>query len=163
MREAERALAAAGKTPDVPPSRGPFAGFVRTSVELFAALHRAGVAVSPSSLWGAVAEHYPGANWRRLVGPLPAKRTPEGLRARRAVLEALGVVFPDQPLRDDHLDACLGAVIAAAADGAVPSASVERIGPPLSVDAGVLREGPVLVLRADPSVLPGTLAAPPHA
>jgi RimJ/RimL family protein N-acetyltransferase len=49
-------------------------------------------------------------------------------------------------LSDDHLDACLGAVIAAAADGTVRGARVERRGAELVRDGPSLREGPILVL-----------------
>ncbi len=94
MRECERVLGAAGKTPSAPPTSGPFSGFVRTSVELFAAFDRAGVAVSAACLVGAVGEHYPGGNWRRLAGPLPSKKRPEGMALRETILEALGVRFP---------------------------------------------------------------------
>jgi ketosteroid isomerase-like protein len=150
MRECERILGAAGKTPSTPPATGPFAGFVRTSVEFFAAFDRVPVAVSPASLAGAVGEHYPGGNWRRLTTPLPSKKFPAGVAARRAILEALRVRFPaDLRLTDDHLDACLGAVIAAAADGAIPGARVERCGAEIARDGARLREGPILVLRVD--------------
>lgn len=150
MRECERILGAAGKTPGVMPTRGPFSGFVRTSVELFSALDLGGIAVSSASIVGAASEHYPGGNWRRLAGSLPSKKRPEGIIARRVVLEALGVQFPDGlRLTDDHLDACLGAVIAAAADGCVTGARVERCGADLVRDGSRLREGPILILAID--------------
>ena len=114
MRECERALGAAGKTPSTPPTTGPFSGFVRTSVELFAAFNRAGIAISPASLVGALGEQYPGGNWWRLAGRLHSKKRPEGISARRRILETLGVRFPEGlRLTDDHLDAALGAMIAA--------------------------------------------------
>ncbi|MBX3206939.1 MAG: DUF429 domain-containing protein [Labilithrix sp.] len=150
MRECERILGAAGETPSVTPTRGPFSGFVRTSVELFGALDRGGIAISSASLVGAACEHYPGGNWRRLAGSLPSKKRPEGIAARRVVLEALTVRFPDGVrLTDDHLDACLGAVIAAAADGCVKGARVERCGADLVRDGSRLREGPILLLALD--------------
>ena len=155
MRECERIVAAAGKTKCVLPAAGsaPFAGFIRSSVELFVALQRAGLRIgldgAPS---GALAEQYPGGNWTRLAGArLPKKTTEAGRQARRLVLETLGVVFPHSvPLADDHLDAALGAVIAAAADGCVAGASVATIGWPLVVDAaGQPREGTILLLELD--------------
>jgi hypothetical protein len=149
MRECERKLGAAGKTPGTLPAKGPFSGFVRTSVELFAALAQAGIPVSPPSLTGAIGEHYPGGNWRCMGGALPSKRSAAGLEARRSILERLGVRFPfNARLTHDHLDAALGAVIAAVADGVVPGARVERVGANLVCDGGALREGPILILRA---------------
>jgi hypothetical protein len=153
MRAGERTLAAAGKTPDAPPLSGPYAGFVRTSVELFAALDRAGIPVSPPDLVGATSEQYPGGSWKRLAGRLPSKKLPSGLAARRTLLEALGVRFPAVlRLNDDHLDACLGAVTAAAADGSLDGAHAERFGLPLERDGSVLREGPIVVLMVDPTL-----------
>jgi hypothetical protein len=152
MRESERLLGAAGKTPSTTPTKGPFSGFVRTSVELFTAFDRAGTPVSGASLVSGVGEHYPGGNWRRLAGRLPRKKEAAGVAARRTVLEALGVRFPEvHHLTHDHLDACLGAVIAAAADGVIPGASVERWGNELTRDGAVFREGPILVLAVDES------------
>ena len=65
LRECERLTAAAGKTPgDFPEPTRPFAGFIRTSVELFAALDKAGVSIGADPLSGprgAAAEHFPAA------------------------------------------------------------------------------------------------------
>jgi hypothetical protein len=150
MRECERILGAPGHTPDVVPQRGPFSGFIRTSVELFAAFHGnsiKSIPISAQELVGGVGEHYPGGNWNRLVGRLHPKTQPQGVKARRLLLEALGVVFPGgMGLTHDHLDACLGAVIAAAADNRIEGACVERCGLELRQDDAQLREGPILLL-----------------
>jgi hypothetical protein len=62
----------------------------------------------------------------------------------------LGVRFQEVVrLTDDHLDATLGAVIAAASDGRIPGARVERCGADLLREASRLREGPILVLTVD--------------
>jgi hypothetical protein len=48
MRVCERLTGAPGKTPHQrPPLHVPFAGFINSSVELFEALHAAGVSISP--------------------------------------------------------------------------------------------------------------------
>lgn len=164
VRQAERLLRAPGRTPDsLERITGPYAGFVRTSVELFAALDAAGIAVGtgepatiagrPEALEmpspGAVAEFYPGVIWNRLVPRLPRKSLAAGLAARRSILEALGLAFPPGRLTHDQLDAALGALLVAAWDGQVPGLAVERVGPPLVREGAILREGGILVLAAD--------------
>ena len=60
LRACERACGAAGKTPDVLPSLGkPFAGFVRSSVELFSAFAALNLIVSPSQFMDGISEVYP--------------------------------------------------------------------------------------------------------
>lgn len=57
LRECERKSGAAGKTPDTMPALGrPFAGFIRSSIELFLALNQAGLAVSPPGFIGGISE-----------------------------------------------------------------------------------------------------------
>lgn len=150
VRAAERLCRAAGKTPDrLPePGDGPYGGFIRSSVELFAALHGAGVAVSPAGLIGGVNEFYPGEGWRRLAGRrLPVKTTAVGRKLRGDWLRRFGVRLPGTASHD-QLDACLGALLAAAADGRVAGLEVEWVGPPLRVDrSGALREGPIALPR----------------
>jgi hypothetical protein len=147
LRACERECGAAGKTPHVLPALGkPFAGFVRSSVELFGAMAAAGLSVSPSQFMGGVAEVYQGDIWYRLVGrTMPKKNTHERRRARKRILQALGVIgLPDLPIHDQN-DACISALIAAAADGKVNGMSVRGIGLPLARDAdGTLREGLVV-------------------
>jgi hypothetical protein len=148
LRACERACGAAGKTPDSPPSLGkPFAGFVRSSIELFAAFAAAEFLVSPSRFMGGISEVYPGDIWHRLVGrSIPKKSTPEGRRARKLILQGLGVIgLPDLPTHDQN-DACISAVMAAAADEKIAGMSVRGIGFPLARDPdGTLREGPIVI------------------
>ena len=148
LRECERACGAAGKTPDILPSLAkPFAGFVRSSVELFNAFNVAGFLVSPSKFIGGISEVYPGDIWHRLVGrTIPKKSTQEGRRTRKRILQALGVIgLPDLPTHDQN-DACVSALMAAAADGKVAGMSVRGIGSCLKHDPnGTLREGPIVV------------------
>ena len=157
LRAAERACAAAGKTPDeLAELRGPYAGFVRSSVELFAALHASGIAISPDDCLLGACEYYPGDAWKRLAGgTLPNKADKEGRRRRRELLTALGVTgLPDRPSHDAN-DACLGALLAAAADSRVPGLGLALVGEPLVIDAaGTLREGPILVPCAGPRLGP---------
>jgi hypothetical protein len=131
----------------MPASRRPFAGYIRSSIELFSAFHRAGFNVSPDRFIGGVCEVYPGNIWRRLAGRLlPKKSTDDGRRARKYVLEALGVFdLPNLPTHDQN-DACVAAVMAAAADGRVPGVSVRYLGWALEIEAnGTLREGPMAI------------------
>ena len=115
-------------------------------MELFAALHGAGLAVSPQAVVGGVNEFYPGEGWRRLAGRrLPIKSSAVGRKVRADWLRRFGVRLSG-PLSHDQLDACLGALLAAAADGRVPGLAVERLGPALRVAGdGTLREGPILL------------------
>lgn len=149
VRECERLVRAPGRTPDDwPAPTAPYAGFVRSSIELFAALHDAGVPISPSSGAGAC-EVYPGDVWPRLVGRrLPKKTTREGRLARKALLEEHGLAgLPELPTHD-QLDAAAGALLAACVDGLVPGLVLERVGEELAVsDDGRLREGPLFVPR----------------
>lgn len=151
MRVAERQLGAPGHTPfALGGLTGPFAGFVRTSVEIFSMLDQAGITVGGFAAPGTVTEHYPGGLWRRLAPGIPPKRSTAGLAARKAVLEALGVDLPPtNRLTDDHLDAALGALLAAASEGHVSGAGVRRAGTPLFRDQQLLREGEILLLTAD--------------
>jgi hypothetical protein len=148
LRACERECGAAGKTPDIlPPLGKPFAGFVRSSVELFDALAAAEFVVSPSQFMGGISEVYPGDIWHRLAGrTIPKKSTHEGRRARSLILKALGILgLPDLPTHDQN-DACVSALMAAAADGKVNGMSVRGIGLPLARDPdGTLREGPIAI------------------
>jgi hypothetical protein len=151
MRACERLVAAAGKTPDSRDKivRGrPYAGFVLASLDLFAALDRAGVAVSPEGIAGGVGEVYPGHLWRLLAPSLAKKTTPLGVVQRRALLDACGVRLPEGGATHDQLDAALAALAAAAACGAAPGLSARVIGEPLARRAdGALEEGPLVVVE----------------
>jgi len=145
LRACERQSAAVGKTGDSLPSlTRPFAGFIRSSLDIFAALRQAGVEISPARFLGGVSEVYPGHIWTILSGrrALPNKSTEQGRIGRKNILEALGVSgLPPLPTHDQN-DACVAALLAAAADGKVPGLSATAIGVPLSIDPdGTLREG----------------------
>lgn len=148
LRACERLSGAVGKTPDTMPKLGrPFAGYIRSSIEMFSAFAQAGFNVSPAGFIGGVSEVYPGNIWGRLAKRvLPKKSTTEGRQARKRILQALGVLdLPDLPTHDEN-DACVGAVLAAAADGKVPGVSVRGLGLPLVIEAGgTLREGPMVI------------------
>lgn len=151
VRTSERLCRAAGKTPDTLPGKGsPYATFIRSSVEWFAALHGAGVPISPPGMLGGVSEFYPGEGWVRLSQRrLPRKTSAVGRKARLDLLRRFGVQFPrGAVLSHDALDACLGALTAAAADGAVPGVAVEAVGLALQRGSdGILREGPIILPR----------------
>jgi hypothetical protein len=156
MRESERLCAAAGKTGDrLPELAQPYSGFLRSSVELFAALYACGIPISVAGAACGVHECYPGGGWPRLAGRRLARKTSEeGRRQRTALLLGFGVRFDSggEPLTHDRNDACLGALLAAAADGAVAGLRVEPVGPALWLDdSGILREGPISM----PAVVPG--------
>jgi len=93
-----------------------------------------------------VNEFYPGDGWRRLTGRrLPVKTSAVGRKLRQDWLRRFGVRFAGT-VNHDQLDACLGALLGAAADGHVAGLGVARLGAPLRVDrTGVLREGPIVV------------------
>jgi hypothetical protein len=126
----------------------PFAGFICSSLDIFAALRRAGTNISPLRFLGGVSEVYPGHIWTILAGRrvLPKKSTGEGRLARKHILEALGVSgLPELPTHDQN-DACIAAVLAAAADGAVPGITPTGIGSLLFAGAdGTLREGLMVI------------------
>ncbi|RKH18944.1 DUF429 domain-containing protein [Corallococcus praedator] len=151
VRDAERRLRAPGRTPDVLPQPGPpFAGFVRGSVLLFAAL-RGGAGVplldldTPEPSRARLFEAFPGATWRTLaVEKLGGKATPEGRARRQALLEAEGLRFVDGgPCTHDQLDATACAWL-----GWLTRArpgDVTAVGLPLTQDPdGTLREGRIL-------------------
>ena len=123
MRDCERKCSASGKTladwksiERLKNRHEPFAGFVLSSLELFAGLQAVGLAISPPGFnappeeRGLVAEYYPGNLWnKRIVTPvfrpnnkrqvvLRRKGSHEGRLARERILSAFGVVFPDGTL-----------------------------------------------------------------
>ena len=146
MREADRQCRAAGKVPDAMSKlRGPYSGFVRSSLEVLAGLHVLGVPVFGPDFRGGAGEVYPGYFWAQF-GDLPKKTTIAGREARVELLELLGVQVPPTILPShDDLDACSGAIVAAVAGGALPGLEIGAVGDPLVLDAsGVLREGRIL-------------------
>jgi hypothetical protein len=69
LRVCERQSAAVGKTPDSQPALArPFAGFIRSSLDIFAALKLTGIEISPARFLGGVSEVYPGHIWTILCG-----------------------------------------------------------------------------------------------
>ena len=154
VRESERLLRAPGRTPDVlPVAGGPFRGFVRGSVLLFAALHRLGGLElldleTPDLGRARLFEAFPGATWRQMRGKTWGKKaSPEGRAARRDCLEAEGLRFPGAGLpTHDELDAALCAWL-----GWLTRLAPERVHavgqPPWKDGEGWLREGRMLDLR----------------
>ncbi len=161
LRDCERQAKAAGKTPDARPSSNrPYANFINSSLDLFLALHQAGIPVDPPDQTKGVCEVYPGHLWSILAAPRPPKKsTTAGILARKGILEALGIMgLPLLPTHDE-LDACVGAVMASAADGKIPGMGVKAIGLPLLVDQGLLREGRMIIPTIMSDSLRSALAA----
>lgn len=77
---------------------------------------------------------------------LSKKSSNGGRQARKAILQALGVVdLPDLPTHDEN-DACISAVLAAAADSKVRGMTVRGLGSPLEIGSdGTMREGPMVI------------------
>jgi hypothetical protein len=153
MRACERLTAAAGKTPALREAlvRGrPFAGFLLSSLDLFAALDAAGLSVSPGVPGPGIWETYPGHLWRQLAPGLARKSTAAGLAARARLLRARGVRLGRAALDPDRLDAAICALAAAAACGAVPGLRTRLVGEPLVRRAdGTLEEGPIVVFDVE--------------
>jgi hypothetical protein len=153
LRACESAAGAAAKTPYARPALNQFCGgFVCSSLDLFAALAQAGMNISPLKFLGGVCEVYPGHIWRILSGcVIPKKSTREGRLVRKRILEAFGVSnLPALPKHDQN-DACLAALLAAAADNAVPGVTVKGIGVDLFEDSdGTLREGLMVIPELSP-------------
>lgn len=149
MRECERLCGAAGKTPDMLPQPGrAYMGYVLASLELFTALHGAGVNIGPHPETGRVGEVYPGGIWRRLtMHKLPGKRSEAGRQARKQLLtDAALIQWPNEDVpTDDQNDACVAAVMAAAACGQVPGLTTHGIGTPLHSMDDTLREGELVM------------------
>ena len=156
LRSSERLCRAPGKTPDrLPTDDVPYGSFIRSSVEWYAALHVAGVAISPLRGLGGVCEFYPGEGWIRLSQRrLPNKHSAVGRKVRLDLLRRFGVRFPRGPIPDhDALDACLGALMAAAADGIVPGVALVSVGVPLRHGQDGLREGPIMLPQLLPQLI----------
>lgn len=146
-RDSERLVRAPGPTPETLPALSrPFAGFVRSSVELFDALWKAGARIENDSLNG-LQEVYPGGIWAALLKGIDKKGTASGRLQREAILAELGVLLPDRKLTDDQRDAAIAAVLAAAANGLVDGLDVVDRGEPArwDSDAGFIREGRILM------------------
>lgn len=151
-RACEGELATPGRTPDtLPPttSTAPFAGYIRSSIDLFAALlsvpgtrlgGAAGVAMDTATLF----EMFPGAEWIVIAGQrLPGKASLAGRAARRSLFEHLGIRdLPVLPTADQN-DALVGAWLAWCTRHAPDRVALNGT-PPTSDADGVLREGCIL-------------------
>ncbi|MBK8596288.1 MAG: Si-specific NAD(P)(+) transhydrogenase [Holophagales bacterium] len=151
VREGERELRCAGKTPDTlpAPGAGPYAGFLRGSVLLFSALRARGLGV-----FGEVPENqavllevYPADLWKKWAGrALPKKQTPEGRRERWELLRGQGLELPLDAagITHDQLDAAAAAL--AAYLWATGRTNAWGEAPRWDEAAGTLREGFVVSL-----------------
>lgn len=149
LRAAERALRTAGKTGSKMPRKGPYAGFLRGSVELFAALRRTGLGIlgEVPDEKAVLMEVYPADLWARLAKGrrLPSKRTPAGLRVRWELLRSEGVELESQhplgpkDMTHDQLDAAAAAF--AAYLWATGKARLAGEPPAWDEAVGCLREG----------------------
>jgi hypothetical protein len=157
MRESERRVNAPGRTPFAfPEDERPYAGLITGSVRLFLRLVTSGSRFRLLGLDGVppedttLIEAFPGGAFRKLAdGQLPAKRTEEGRQARLALLQGLGLVFPDPATlpTPDQLDAAMAAWVAMRFhEGA---AHAEGAAPEMDEVAGVVREG-YIIMPGDP-------------
>ena len=152
QRACEGELATPGRTPDTLPSTtstAPFATFIRSSIDLFAALlsvpgTRLGGAAGVSMTTATLFEMFPGAEWGVIAGQrLPGKASLAGKAARRSLFEHLGIRdLPVRPTADQN-DALVGAWLAWCTRHAPERVALAGT-PPTSDDDGVLREGCIL-------------------
>lgn len=148
MRESERALRAAGKSPSELPKPGsPYAGFIAGSVSLFAALRRQGLGVLGEATYEDthLLEVYPADAWPKWAGrKLPKKTTREGRRARFDVLRGLGLELPigAEAITHDQLDAAAAAFLAYL--WATEKAREYGETPVFDATSGLLREGKIV-------------------
>lgn len=161
MRACERLLGTNGHTPpDLPPpmegSPVHMGGYLRSSLDLFGALadledlYLAGL--DPNiTLAANLFEIFPGAEWTVLAARrLLRKSTVEGRQERRDVLEAAGLIFPDDlglPTPDQN-DAAVGAYLLKCSRD--DPARVRLVGAAPRFDGVQLREG--LILHANAAV-----------
>ena len=148
------------------PSNGtPFAGFISGSVKLFYSLVSSGSRFRLLGMEGVsqrdanLIEVYPGAGWRSIAGTekLPRKDTLKGRDARRTLLEARGVTFPEgKPPSTDQLDAVMAAWTAYCFD--TDQVSLEGIAPWKDDANSVVREG--YIVQPAP-VMQKAVAEPP--
>lgn len=153
LRHCERLLGTPGKTPDtLPPatsSGAPFGDYIRSSVDLFAALL---ANVPPPRLAGydgtglaeaTLYEVFPGSEWTVLAGRrLRNKETKAGRLERRSLLAALGLCgLPAVPTADEN-DAAVAAYLAWRTR--FQEEGVTLVGHQPRAMAGELREGYIL-------------------
>ncbi len=128
----------------------PFASYIRSSIDLFAALHPrlqlAGMApIEEATLF----EVFPGAEWRVFSGQaLPKKGSIAGRTTRRSLFTSLGVSgLPQQPTADQN-DAVAGAYLAWCTRHKPNTVALEGV-PPFPGNEE-LREGYILHAAAGP-------------
>jgi len=165
QRACEQILGTPGRTPsELPPDAegAPFQGYIRSSIDLFAALVDAtdtacyltglkGSSRSDANLF----EVFPGAEWVVLAGKrLARKTTVAGRKERRQLFHLLGLVFPAEfslPTADQN-DALVGSFLAWCLRHE-PDAVVQVGDAPTSLD-GQIREGFILHATEKASVSP---------
>jgi Protein of unknown function (DUF429) len=161
IRQSEKHLRTPGRTPwQVPqPRTRPFAGYLRSSVELYNALVAGGYQLAELNAEAAdLYEAYPGAAWPRLhhaADPLQSKSTRIGRQQRRQILELMGCNFPRPNLSHDELDAALCAALGwrfyypqNRCDVELAPPPTPSVAPALAVfrdQKGILREGRILM------------------
>jgi hypothetical protein len=136
VRHCEALLRTPGRTPSSLPtaaSTAPFHGYIRSSVDLFAALR---------GRTARLIEVFPGAEWAVLAGrALPRKSSPVGKAIRRSLLERAGMSgLPAVPTADQN-DAAVAAYVAWCSVNE-PSA-LSLVGDDEFHDAGEQREGKI--------------------
>ncbi len=151
VRDGERELRCAGKTPDTlpAPGAGPYAGFLRGGVLLFSALRAKGLGVfgEVPQDHAVLLEVYPADLWKKWAGhALPKKQTAEGRRARWDILRGQGLELPlgTGEITHDQLDAAAAAL--AAYLWATGRTNAWGEAPSWDEAAGVLREGFIVSL-----------------
>lgn len=148
MREAERLLRAPGKSGATFARAGtPYAGLVRGSVELFAALRKSGLGLLGEAPWETTSllEVYPGDVWPKWAGRRPPKKTlPAGRRARYDILREHGLELPVgcDAVTHDQLDAAAAAFTAYL--WATGKAREFGEPPVWDAEAGCIREGVIV-------------------
>ena len=161
VRRVEEHLRTPGRTPwELPVSRTrPFAGYLRSSVELYEVLTNNGFRLAELDGEGAdLYEAYPGAAWPLLycgADSFQSKSTPAGRQQRSQILEAMGCRLPQRRLSHDELDAALCAALGWRFYYPHDGGNVELAPPPTPCVApglavfrdqgGTLREGRILM------------------
>ena len=125
-------------------------GYVNSSLDFFLALQKSGMPLDQPDSPHAVVEFYPDFAWKQLAGPsipLSRRETPQGTMERLEILKLCGVLGIPLNATSTELDACLGALIAAAIDNRAGEISAEMVGTRAYLDEGVIREGRLAVPR----------------
>jgi hypothetical protein len=144
-RECEATCSTAGRTGDQRPRIGkPYAGFICSSLDIFEALrHYDAHHVNETPT---ISEVYPAFLWASFGTRLPKKSLISGRVVRRKILESFQVKgLPAIPTHDQN-DACIAALLGAAAAGLVPGMKTTAVGLPLEKGTdGIWREGQLII------------------